>query len=106
MPGVSSRPTYGAADVVPPGFSFNVAAAYMRDLQGPLIILTGAWALLAVIYRAQKFAPSVVAVNLIANLVFFLSHPVFTQYYLMPVAMLSVWTLLATVERRIEGSSL
>ncbi len=28
------------------------------------------------------------------NLVFFLSHPVFTPYYTVPIAMLSVWSLL------------
>jgi hypothetical protein len=28
------------------------------------------------------------------NLIFFMTHPVFTPYYTIPVAMLSLWTLL------------
>ena len=28
------------------------------------------------------------------NLAFFLSHPVFTPYYTVPIAMLSLWNLL------------
>jgi hypothetical protein len=36
----------------------------------------------------------VVALNLLVNLAFFLSHPIFTPYYTIPIAMLSLWTLL------------
>jgi hypothetical protein len=36
----------------------------------------------------------VTAVNLLVNLAFFLSHPLFTPYYTVPVAMLSLWSLL------------
>jgi hypothetical protein len=32
--------------------------------------------------------------NLAVNLAFFLSHPVFTPYYTIPMAMLSQWSLL------------
>jgi len=39
-------------------------------------------------------AALVVAENLVVNLIFFLTHPVFTSYYTIPVAMLSLWTLL------------
>jgi hypothetical protein len=35
----------------------------------------------------------VTAGNLLVNLAFFLSHPVFTPYYTIPVAMLSLWSL-------------
>ena len=31
--------------------------------------------------------------NLVVNLAFFLSHPVFTPYYTIPIAMLSLWSL-------------
>ena len=34
----------------------------------------------------------VVGGNLAVNLVFFLSHPIFTPYYILPIAMLSLWT--------------
>jgi hypothetical protein len=36
----------------------------------------------------------VTAANLALNLTFFLSHPVFTPYYTIPIAMLSSWSLL------------
>jgi hypothetical protein len=36
----------------------------------------------------------VTAGNLVVNLAFFLSHPIFTPYYTIPVAMLSLWSLL------------
>jgi hypothetical protein len=36
----------------------------------------------------------VTAANLALNLAFFLSHPVFTPYYTIPIAMLSLWSLL------------
>jgi hypothetical protein len=31
---------------------------------------------------------------LLVNLAFFASHPVFTPYYTVPIAMLSLWSLL------------
>ena len=37
---------------------------------------------------------AVVITNLVCNLLFFLSHPIFARYYLMPMAMLSLWSLL------------
>jgi hypothetical protein len=30
----------------------------------------------------------------VINLAFFMSHPVFTPYYTVPIAMLSLWSLL------------
>ena len=38
--------------------------------------------------------PAVAITNLVCNLLFFLSHLIFTPYYLMPIAMLSLWSLL------------
>jgi hypothetical protein len=86
--------TYSSGDAVPPDLSFSIAGEYIRDIQGSLVILTAAWTAFAVLFRAQKVASSIVAVNLIANSAFFLSHPIFTPYYLMPLAMLSMWSLL------------
>jgi hypothetical protein len=37
---------------------------------------------------------AVTAGNLVVNLAFFLSHPIFTPYYTIPLAMLSLWSLL------------
>jgi hypothetical protein len=34
------------------------------------------------------------AANIGANMAYFLTHPVATPYYIMPIAMLSVWTVL------------
>jgi len=39
-------------------------------------------------------AALVAAGNLLVNLAFFMSHPVFTPYYTIPVATLSLWSLL------------
>jgi len=86
--------TYGSVDARPPDFSFSITREYMSDMQGSLIVLTVAWAVLALITRAQKAVAAIVVVNLVLNLLFFLSHPIFTPYYLMPLAMLSLWTLL------------
>jgi hypothetical protein len=36
----------------------------------------------------------VTAANLLVNLAFFLTHPIFTQYYMVPIAILSLWSLL------------
>jgi hypothetical protein len=35
-----------------------------------------------------------VTVNLVLNLAFFMSHPLFTTYYTIPITMLSLWSLL------------
>ena len=53
----------------------------------------------AVILRARadngvRRVALVTAANLAVNLAFFLSHPVFTPYYTVPIAMLSLWSLL------------
>ena len=41
----------------------------------------------------QRQVALVVAANLFVNLAFFLTHPVFTHYYMLPIAMLSLWSL-------------
>ena len=66
----------------------------MTDMQGTLIVVTAAWAVLALIASARKGVAAIVTVNLVFNLLFFLSHPILTPYYLMPLAMLSLWSLL------------
>jgi len=88
--------TYSSGDAVPPDFSFSIAGEYLRDMQGTLIIVIVAWTIAALVADARKISVLIVAVNLVSNLAFFLSHPIFTPYYLLPLAMLSLWTLLAT----------
>jgi hypothetical protein len=40
------------------------------------------------------------------NLIFFMTHPIFTPYYIIPIDMLSLWTLLfATLDLRVDKSA-
>jgi hypothetical protein len=87
--------TYGGVDAVAPTFDGGVLLQYLHDMQFPLIL--AAIGSIAWLWRmgtggAQQVA-LLVAGNLVANLVFFLSHPIFTPYYLLPIATLSLWTL-------------
>jgi hypothetical protein len=92
--------TYGAADVTPPDFSFRVIWSYVADMQFFLLALAMAWTALMLRRPSgsgtQRIA-LVTAANLAVNLAFFLSHPVFTPYYTIPIAMLSLWSLLFAV---------
>jgi hypothetical protein len=89
--------TYGAPDVMPPEFSFSIIWQYVADMQFVLLVLAGAST--AFLLRARgdngvRQVALVTAANLAVNLAFFLSHPVFTPYYTIPIAMLSLWSLL------------
>jgi hypothetical protein len=89
--------TYGYIDVVPPDFSVRILWAYVTDLQFVLLVLAGAWAVLILCLNRGdgiRRVALVAAGNLLVNLAFFLSHPIFTPYYTIPVAMLSLWSLL------------
>ncbi|WP_271580908.1 hypothetical protein [Bradyrhizobium sp. CCBAU 45389] len=87
--------TYGSADVVAPAFDLAILGQYLRDMQFVLIVLaigSTAWLLRAGKGTVRQVA-LVVAGNLLVNLVFFLSHPIFTPYYIVPIAMLSLWSV-------------
>ena len=89
--------TYGGPDVAPPDFSFRIVAQYLADMQFVLLLLAGLWTVMMWLSgRAGglRQVAFVTAGNLLVNLAFFLSHPVFTPYYTVPVAMLSLWSLL------------
>ena len=89
--------TYGSADVTPPDFSFRVIRSYVTDMQFLLLMLAMAWTALMLARPSSNGAQRialVTAANLAVNLAFFLSHPVFTPYYTIPIAMLSQWSLL------------
>jgi hypothetical protein len=46
------------------------------------------------------------AANIAINLIFFITHPIFTPYYIIPIDMLSLWTLLfATLDLRRERAA-
>ncbi|WP_298878783.1 hypothetical protein [uncultured Bradyrhizobium sp.] len=87
--------TYGSADVVAPAFDLAVFGQYLRDTQIVLIVLAigATLALLRAVEPHVQQAALVVAGNLVVNLGFFMSHPIFTPYYVVPVTMLSLWTL-------------
>ena len=89
--------TYGGQDVVSPDFSLSIVWQYVADMQFVLLVLAAAST--AVMLRTRgddgvRRVALVTAANLAVNLAFFLSHPVFTPYYTIPIAMLSLWSLL------------
>ncbi len=62
-----------------------------------LLVLAIAWVVL--IFRVHRevgirSVALVTALNLAVNVPFFLTHPTFNPYYAMPIAMLSLWSLL------------
>jgi hypothetical protein len=91
------RTTYGAVDVMPPELSLGIIWSYLADMQFVLLALAGAgtaWMLRRHRDSGTRQIALVTAANLLVNLAFFLTHPVFTPYYTIPVAMLSLWSLL------------
>jgi hypothetical protein len=89
--------TYGGVDVTPPDIGFSVIWSYLADMQFVLLVLAIAWIVLMLRWRRGTEIRQVAVVtagNLLVNLAFFMSHPVFTPYYTIPVAMLSLWSLL------------
>ena len=83
--------------MTPPDFSFSVIWSYVADMQFVLLVLAIAWTALILRWRRGNGIRQVALVtagNLVVNLAFFLSHPVFTPYYTIPVAMLSLWSVL------------
>jgi hypothetical protein len=86
--------TYGPSDIVPLDLSFAIAKDYISDMQGVVIVAALAWAAWALRSAERNLVSAVVITNLVCNLLFFLSHPIFTPYYLMPIAMPSLWSLL------------
>jgi hypothetical protein len=88
--------TYAGVDVTPPAFSLGVIRQYVMDMQFVLLVLAGWTASILRLRREPGLRRTalVVAGNLLVNLAYFLSHPLFEPYYTVPVAMLSLWSLL------------
>jgi hypothetical protein len=89
--------TYGGQDVTPPDFSLSIVWQYVADMQFVLLVLAALATAFLLGTRRRGGIRSVALVtgaNLLVNLAFFLSHPVFTPYYTVPIAMLSLWSLL------------
>ena len=97
--------TYGSVDVTPPELNPAVLLSYLVDVQFTLLAISVAWTAWLWRFdrgRARQVA-LLVAVNLAVNLIFFMTHPIFTPYYIIPIDMLSLWTLLfATLDLRGE----
>ena len=95
--------TYGGPDTVAPALDFAVLRSYLVDLQFPLLLIAIGWTALAW-WRGRIEIAVVVSANLAVNIIFFLTHPLFTPYYTIPVAALSLWTLLfGTLRARGRG---
>ena len=100
--------TYGSVDVVPPDLNLEIVWLYVVDLQFILLAIAAVWiGLLWHFNRTRAGRVAVlVAVNLAVNLIFFMTHPIFTPYYIIPIDMLSLWTLLfATLDLRGERAA-
>jgi hypothetical protein len=94
----------------PPSLDAVIIWSYVTDLQFVLLMLAGAWIVLILRWyrdNGMRSAALVTAGNLLVNLAFFMTHPFYTQYYTIPVAMLSLWTLLfASLMQPLESSEL
>ena len=97
------KSAYSSLNLPSLDFSFSVVPEYMADLQGPVILFTIAWTIWALVNGNRTAI--IVAVNLVVNLLFFLTYAIFTTYYLMPLASLACWTLLFSGIRSAETDS-
>jgi hypothetical protein len=89
--------TYGDADARAPELRLGIVWQYVADMQFVLLALAVTWTAFILITRHEngiRRVALIVAANLMVNLSFFLSHPLFTPYYMIPIAMLSLWSLL------------
>ena len=96
--------TYGTVDLTPPKLSAAVLQSYFGDVQFLLLAIAVLWTGLLWRFAGRDDVRKIallVAGNLLVNVIFFATHPVFTPYYTVPIAMLSLWTLLfATLRAR------
>ena len=92
--------TYGGADVAAPELNMSVLSSYLFDVQFALLAIAVAWT--AWLARSgMRPVAALVGANLVVNLIFFITHPIFTHYYMIPIEMLSLWTFLfATLDQR------
>jgi hypothetical protein len=88
--------TYGGVDTAAPELNSGVLLSYLVDVQFTLLAISAIWS--AWLWRSGRGRTGEVAIlvaaNLAVNLIFFMTHPLFTPYYIIPIDMLSLWTLL------------
>jgi hypothetical protein len=89
--------TYGNnPDVRPLDFSFAVIRDYLADPLQTLLIVIGIASSLWLLRQpngARRVAQLTIA-NLAINLAFFLTYPIATPYYTIPISLLTLWSLL------------
>ena len=96
----------GAPDVQPLDFSLTAIRGYLNDtFQTALLMLAIAGTVW--LWRSGgegvRTVARVTALNLAINLAFFLTYPIATPYYIVPIALLSLWTMLfAAVEQEAQ----
>jgi hypothetical protein len=93
---------YTDKDAAPPDLGWQQIsghlANYFHGTQGVLITAAIAAAVLFCLLSARLelrrpgFVAAILAINLAVNMAFFLSHATFTNYYAVPLAMLTMWT--------------
>jgi hypothetical protein len=89
--------TYGSLNIVPPELKLETLIRYAGDVQSLLLAIAVGWVMLILRFHSRRAARQValvVAANLAINVLFFITHPIVTPYYTVPIAMLSLWTLL------------
>ena len=91
--------TYSSGDAVPPDLTviFSQLALYLSDTQGIMLLIAcgitlSVWLIPALATLRSLAAMN--AVNIAVNMAYFLTHPIATPYYIMPIAMLALWTAL------------
>lgn len=85
--------TYGAGDVVAPSLDGETIRAYLGDPQSLFVVLSLLWTL-GVWHQGKNRLALLLGSGLAINLTFFITHPIFTQYYTIPICALTLWTLL------------
>ncbi|MCP3371509.1 hypothetical protein [Bradyrhizobium cajani] len=87
--------TYSSDDAKALDIDLAVLTQYLHDMQFALILLavgSTVWLLRTGQGGARQVA-FVVGGNLLVNLIFFVGHPTFTPYYVVPITMLSAWSV-------------
>jgi hypothetical protein len=96
----------GSPDVRPFDLSLTAFWGYLQDPLQVVLLLLGMAAALTLLSRsdATRRVAQLTLANLAVNLAFFLTYPIATPYYTIPVALLSLWSLLfALVTQEAQG---
>lgn len=103
------KTTYPAQDTTLPDLTFPAARYYFSDIQGLFGAIALAWALWLVVVAptlTSRRTGAVVALGIVLNGVYFLSHSLVTPYYMIPMIMLAFATLAGelVVRGRVKAS--